>query len=217
MPPKYDSNRETRISMAMEAIHSKTSPSIRAAADVYDVPHSTLAARLRGVSTRQEAQSMQRKLSLTEEEALVRWILSMDERGYSPRVSVIRRMADILLLARVDYPTDVSPVVGECWVRRFINRHEQLKAKYTRKYDYQRALCEDPKAIDNWFRLVENARAKYGIPDEDVYNFDDTGFQMGVIGTARVATRSERVGKPCVIQPGNRDWVTDVECINATG
>ena len=71
----------------------------------------------------------------------------MDEREFPPRVSVVRKMADILLSARVDHPTDASPIVGECWVRRFIDRHKQLKSKYTRKYDYQRALCEDPKAI----------------------------------------------------------------------
>ena len=63
---------------------------------------------------------------------------------------------------------------------------------------------------------MENTRAKYGIPDEDIYNFDEIGFQMGVIGTARVVTRSERDGKSYIIQPGNRDWVTVVECINAT-
>ena len=89
--------------------------------------------------------------------------------------------------------------------------------KYIRKYDYQRALCEDPKAISNWFRLVENTRAKYGIPDEDVYNFDETGFQIGVIGTAKVVTGSQRAGKALAIQPGNREWVTAVEAINASG
>ena len=38
--------------MAIEAIYSKTLPSIRATADVYNVFNSFLVARLRGVSTR---------------------------------------------------------------------------------------------------------------------------------------------------------------------
>ena len=71
--------------------------------------------------------------------------------------------------------------------------------------------------MSDWFRLVKNTRAKYGIPDEDVYNFDETGFQMGVIGTAQVVTGSQRTGKALVIQPGNREWVTAVEAINASG
>ena len=43
-------------------------------------------------------------------------------------------------------------------------------------YYYQRVVCKDPKALNDWFWLVENLRAKYGIPDEDFYNFDKTGF-----------------------------------------
>ncbi|EER40063.1 conserved hypothetical protein [Histoplasma capsulatum H143] len=43
----------------------------------------------------------------------------------------------------------------------------------------------------------------YGIAQEDTYNFDETGFQMGVIGTARVITGSERVDNPKLIQPGD--------------
>ena len=28
----------------------------------------------------------------------------------------------------------------------------------------------------NWFRLVQNTTAKYGIHSDDIYNFDETGF-----------------------------------------
>jgi hypothetical protein len=51
--------------------------------------------------------------------------------------------------------------------------------KFNRKYDYKRALCEDHRAIRAWFRLVANMKAKYGIQDEDTYNFDETGFIIG--------------------------------------
>jgi hypothetical protein len=30
-----------------------------------------------------------------------------------------------------------------------------------------------------WFELVGNTVSKYGIVDHDIYNFDETGFQMG--------------------------------------
>lgn len=35
--------------------------------------------------------------------------------------------------------------------------------------------------------------------------------------TAKVITRAERDSKPVTIQPGNREWVTAVECVNASG
>ncbi|ODM14863.1 hypothetical protein SI65_09615 [Aspergillus cristatus] len=57
----------------------------------------------------------------------------------------------------------------------------------------------------------------HGIAYEDIYNFDETGFAMGLIATARVVTRAETVGRPALLQPGNREWVTAIECINAMG
>jgi hypothetical protein len=48
--------------------------------------------------------------------------------------------------------------------------------------------------------------------DENIYNFDETGFQMGLISTAKVITTADRA-KPVSIQPGNREWVTVIDCI----
>jgi len=39
---------------------------------------------------------------------------------------------------------------------------------------------------------MENTKAKYSITDIDSYNFDETGFQMGVISSQVVVTGSER-------------------------
>ncbi|KAL6351691.1 hypothetical protein LRP88_15030 [Fusarium phalaenopsidis] len=56
--------------------------------------------------------------------------------------------------------------------------------RFFRKCDYQRAICEDPTIIRNWFRLVSNTIAKYGIDVGDIYNFDETGFLMAEISAA---------------------------------
>ena len=66
-------------------------------------------------------------------------------------------------------------------------------------------MCEDPVQIQGWFRLVQNIVAKYGILQEDIYNFDETGFSMGVISTSKVVTRSERKGRAKTKQLGNRE------------
>ena len=83
----------------------------------------------------------------------------------------------------------------------FVYGRADLRSDYFRKKDYQRALCEDPEIIQKWFNLVRNVVTKYGVVDDDVWNFDETGFQMGVISTARVVTGTERRGKPVVTQP----------------
>ncbi|KFY15625.1 hypothetical protein V492_01867 [Pseudogymnoascus sp. VKM F-4246] len=109
-------------------------------------------------------------------------------------------MADLLLSERGESP------VGINWTTNFIKRRTEIKAKFNRKYDYKRAKCEDPKIIQEWFALVRNTVAKYGILDQDIYNFDEAGFAMGVIATAKVVTSSEsKSSRAKTIQLGNRD------------
>ncbi|KAF6809659.1 transposase, partial [Colletotrichum plurivorum] len=45
--------------------------------------------------------------------------------------------------------------------------------------------------------------AKYGIQEGDIYNFDETGFMMGVITASIVVTRADKRGKAKSVQPGN--------------
>ncbi|EMT65575.1 hypothetical protein FOC4_g10001844 [Fusarium odoratissimum] len=62
-----------------------------------------------------------------------------------------------------------------------------------------------------------NTIAKYGIRSDDIWNFDETGFMMGIIMAGMVVTGSERQGRPKSVQPGNREWITVIQAINAEG
>ncbi|EFQ94160.1 hypothetical protein PTT_08258 [Pyrenophora teres f. teres 0-1] len=186
-------SREGRLSLAIVSYQNKPCQSIRALARAYNVPESTLRTRLRGVHPRSEIVSVNRKLLTTEEQSLVQWILDLNQRGFPPYIIDVRRMADALLAARGQDPPLHLKVYS------------------------QRARCEDPVAIAAWFKLVEETRQAYGIQDIDTYNFDETGFMMGVAATSKVVTSSDTVGRAATVQPGNRDWVTTIECINASG
>ncbi|APA10425.1 hypothetical protein SS1G_07084 [Sclerotinia sclerotiorum 1980 UF-70] len=113
-------------------------------------------------------------LTKLEEEVLIQYIIDMDERVFAPKLSGVEDMANYILESRG------AKKVGKLWAHRFVKRYPELKTRFNRVYDFQRALCEDPKLIEEWFRLVLNMRAKYGIVDSDFYNFDETGFMMGV-------------------------------------
>jgi DDE superfamily endonuclease len=58
---------------------------------------------------------------------------------------------------------------------------------------------------------------KYGIVDVDIYNFDETGFMIGIISTVMMVTSSERASRAKAKQPGNREWVTVIQAVNALG
>lgn len=66
---------------------------------------------------------------------------------------------------------------------------------------------------DLLYRII----AKYDITLADIYNFDETGFMMGVIASGMVVMGSERRGKAKSVQPGNREWVTVIQAINGEG
>jgi hypothetical protein len=66
-----------------------------------------------------------------------------------------------------------------------------------------------------WFKLVEDTKSKYGVHDNDIHNFDETGFQMGIIGSMKVVTGAERRARPELVQPGNREWVKVIQSICA--
>jgi len=205
------SNQEDRILLAIQSIKQGHIQSIRAAAMSYDVPKATLRRRAHGITSRRDSTPNSRKLTPYEESALIQYILDLDSRGFPPRPQAVQEMADLLLSDRGESS------VGKNWTTNFIKRRTEIKAKFGRKYDYKRAKCEDPKIIQEWFSLVRNVVAKYGILEQDIYNFDEAGFAMGVIATAKVVTSSEAKSRPKTTQPGNREWVSIIQGVNSYG
>lgn len=201
--------KEGQISLAINAINQAQIQSERVAAKTYDVPRTTLQRRRDGIPSRRDCEPNSKKLTKLEESVIIEHILDLDSRGFSPKLSAVADMANHILTDRA------GGKVGIKWPSNFIDRTPELKTRFNRKYDYQRAKCEDPQIIQPWFELVQSIKAKYGILDEDVFNFDETGFQMGVISTGIVVTGSERRNRPRAIQPGNREWVTAIQGVNS--
>ena len=181
-------SNERQIQLALQAMHTDQNLSIRQAAKIYNVPRSTLTFRVRGRVARVDTTPKSRNLDSLEEDIIVREILDRDLRGFPPRYCDVEDMANRLRTARI------ASRVGKRWASNFVKRQPQLRTRFTRPCDYQRALCEDPKVTENWFRLVRNTITKYGI----------TGFLMGQITSTLVVTSSDGHGKSKALQPGGR-------------
>ncbi|EDO02548.1 hypothetical protein SS1G_05024 [Sclerotinia sclerotiorum 1980 UF-70] len=96
----------------------------------------------------------------------------MDERGFVSKLSGVEDMVNYILKSRG------AKKVGKLWAHHFVKQCLELKMCFNRVYNFQRALYKDPKLIEEWFGLVSNMQAKYGIVDSDFYNFDETSFMM---------------------------------------
>jgi hypothetical protein len=205
------SDIEANTLLALQALQNNPKLSTRRAANIYQVNEHRLRRRQQGIQPRRDTMPNSRKLSNLEEDTLLEFIVDLDSRGYPPRLSGVEQMANRLLDARD------APRVGTRWAMNFVKRQPLLKIRFQRRYDYKRAKCEDPTVIRNWFKLVQKTIAKYGIQSDDIWNFDETGFMMGVISSGMVVTGAERHGRPKSVQPGNREWVTVIQAINAAG
>ncbi|OBS17615.1 hypothetical protein FPOA_11933 [Fusarium poae] len=202
---------EARILLALQALQNNPKLSLRRASSIYKVNYWKLRRRQNGIQSRCDCTPNSRKLSDLEEQIIIQFLLDLDSRGFPARLRFVEEMANSLLADR-----DASPV-GKRWAHNFVKRQPELKIRLFRRYDYQRAKCEDPTIICGWFRLVQNTIAKYGIRSDDIWNFDETGFMMGVIMAGMAVTGSERQGRPKSVQPGNREWITVIQAINAEG
>ena len=123
-----------RLELAIQAVKTGQITSVRKAAQSYDIPRSTLQTRLHGTKQCSIANRTKRKLTETEEETLLQWILTMDQRGAPLRPSTVQDMANLLLANR-----DASkppPTVGINWIYNFVRRYPILKTRFSRKYDH---------------------------------------------------------------------------------
>ena len=144
MPQRKNTKKplnEADIQLAVQAIKRDATLSQRQAAKIYRVSQSTLSTRLAGASPRRDRAPNLIKLTSTEELVIVQHILKLDERGYPPRLTDVEDMANSLLAERN------QPPVGKNWAGTFVKRRPELTIKFNRKYDYKRALCEDPEVI----------------------------------------------------------------------
>jgi hypothetical protein len=202
---------EADIQLAIFEINSCRVQSVKRAAEIYNVPRTTVQDRRAGKPSRRDCEPNSKRLNKLEEEAIVERILEESARGFAPTKADVRAMADKLLQERESNPT------GKNWVDNFVKRTPELRTRWSRPYDHQRAACEDPVAIQRWFDLVQAMKQKWGIVDDDIYNFDETGFMMGKISSQLVITGSEGYGKKKRVQPGNREWVTAIQGVGASG
>ena len=111
------SKTEGRVSLALQAYDSHQLPSLRAAANAYDVPFETLRRRHSGTQSRADTTTSSRKFSNNEEQVLLRKILQLSAEGFPPQRTIVEDMANTMLHTK----NPSSPQrVGAKWVTNFV-------------------------------------------------------------------------------------------------
>ena len=118
---------EARILLAIEAIQTPPTISIRQSSKLFGVLRSTIQARMEGRSAFKDSRSGKLNLIKLEEEAIVQYILDLDSRGFSPKIADVGDMANLLLQKRGAKP------IGKNWPGRFISRVSELNIDLSRR------------------------------------------------------------------------------------
>lgn len=106
--------------------------------------------------------------------------------------------------------------VSEHWIKRFLGRHPEYYRRRRRALDLERMQAHDKSSIELWFRSYHDAIERYGITPQDIWNFDETGFQIGVGKDQFIITREPKK-KIFSGANTNRESVPVIEAVNTTG
>ena len=98
-------SKDARINLALEALQNNKELKLKAVAKLYNVPASTLRDRRAGRPGRRDTTPNLRRLTNSEEEAIIQYVLELDVRSFLPRLYSIEDMANQLLRVR-----DAPPV-----------------------------------------------------------------------------------------------------------
>jgi len=171
--------------------------------------------RLEGIGSHISRKPVNYKLYEIQETALIQYIRTLDEIGTGVRQEQVISTANSIL--RQDYIGDSEPlVVGEYWSHRFNLRHLELHKMRQKPIKLTRKAAYDPMLIADWFRRFAALRNKFRVANEDIWNFDKTGFQIGV-GRSQWIITTCTSKRSYLATDGTRTLITSVEAVSAGG
>jgi hypothetical protein len=214
MPDTYE-EEEAKIQRIIDSIPPDFKPNIALLARENGVHYQRLLGRYHGRGTRFQRPSGTLKLNERQNLVLREFIRFLDRLGVSARVAHVVRCANTILQAEAD-PSLPLPTVTARWAKAWITRQEDIFIRRQRHLDLDRALAHDLDGIQQWFNGYIKVVTDYGINPADIWNFDETGFRIG-IGKDQWIITYEPNRRHFMAAPDNRESMTAIEAVNADG
>ena len=188
------------------------------------LPPSTQWHRDHGRQSRKDKAIKQQLLTPHEEQAIVDFVLRAEGNGYPARVKDLRHYAAVVLRKRAAKRGEESSsefsehhfTPGKDWPQAFCKRHPELKVARLRALDWKRHEKNTYPKIVDWFDLMRVQLEEPRLLQENVYNMDETGVLLSVLGSSRYLVSSE-MQKTHRGTGSQRTLITAVECISADG
>ncbi|KJZ70720.1 hypothetical protein HIM_09904 [Hirsutella minnesotensis 3608] len=202
---------ESRTREAVQYIRDVPGAKIASVAREFGIPRNRLRSRLQGHHPKAGRPAANLKLSRPEEAALCRYIDRLDNMNLAVRPGFVTDATNNILRERSG---QADFIIGSKWTSRFLKRHGYFK-KLQKKLHAERQASEDLTRVTNYFQTLEKVVQEHGIPPDDIWNMDETGFRIGVGKDQLIATKRKRAHYFGI--PENRESATDIEAISASG
>ncbi len=203
---------EGRIQKAIDAINTRENPNRAEIAREFDVPVQRLRSRLKGHPPASAVRGLHnRALKPDQELALHTYIKRLDELGLSARLNLIESAGNLLL--RQDSPW---ASLGPKWAKRWLDRQSDLHKAKRKPLAAARKNAHDEELLKGHFDAYDEVVKQYGMTEENTWNFDETGYRMGIARSDWIIT-VDPVRRIYMSDPDNREFCTVIECINGTG
>ena len=151
------------------------------------VPYQRLNSRLKGKHPRRDgSRAVNTTLTPAQEMGLVQYVDFLNIHGDKARQSKLSAIAN-----RILYNNGQTRRITEHWAPRFIKRHAEYFVRKQKPLSVARKATQDPEVILKRFEEYEALRAEYRILNKDTWNFDETGFRIGVGRSQIVVTRDK--------------------------
>lgn len=186
--------------------------SVRYAAELYNVPRSTLGDRVSGKVLDGSKSGKPRYLTEAEEEELVQFLFNCASIGY-PR----SRREVLAIVQQICDHRNKDAVVSHGWWERFCQRHSNLSLRSASLLSNARVKGSTPDIIDAYFDILEDTLVEYNLLDKpgSVFNMDETGMPFNPKGLKVVAEKG--VKNVSSISSDKKTQITVVGCISAAG
>ena len=176
------------------------------------MPYHRLRARQKGRNPSHKRGGHNKKLAEPQDNAVKSYLLLLYGIGTPGTVDTL-----ILASNRVLYYTGSGETVSRQWAKRWIIRNSAFwKTLRSKPIAIKRRDAHKLEDIKTHFREFERCLKHWTIQNEDIYNFDETGFQIGVVSGSKVL-----VPIHCEVvyasDPDNKELVTAVVTLNYAG
>ncbi|KAJ8956840.1 hypothetical protein NQ318_014254 [Aromia moschata] len=219
-PPKRPYRKYTSVDMehAIQAVKNGTS--VASASKQFGIPRITLLYKVKGkyeVNCRIGPSTV---LTTTEEEHLVKWLLTISDHGFpATRLQLLDSVQ--IIMKKLKRPnTFVNDRPGRKWFHSFLKRHPQISEKLTQNLTKARSDLNEVK-LRGWFNEVENYVKSKKLENvftdpRRIFNVDETAFFLAPKGMKCLMRKGDRTSYNFICND-DKECLTCLVGANASG